>query len=46
MIKQESMREELENDEEEDFMKIAELQPDIHYANIILKVHQIEAIIV
>lgn len=33
-------------EEEEDFMKICELVPDIHYASLILKVFEIEAVIV
>jgi hypothetical protein len=33
-------------EEEEDFMKICDLVPDIHYASLILKVFEIEAVIV
>ena len=35
-----------QDDDEEDFMKVADLVPDIHYANIILKTYEIESVIV
>jgi hypothetical protein len=33
-------------DDEEDFIKVADLVPDIHYANIILKTFEIECVII
>ena len=34
-----------QSDEEEDFIKVCDLVPDMHYANIIMKVYDIEAVI-
>jgi hypothetical protein len=39
-------KKDMEEEDEEDFIKIAELVPDIHYANMILKVYEIEALVV
>ena len=35
-----------ESSEEEDFMKVADLLPDMHHVNIILKTFQVEAVVV
>ena len=35
-----------QDDDEEDFMKVCDLVPDIHYANIILKTYEIESVII
>ena len=35
-----------DTEDEEDFIKIADLVPDIHYANMILKTYEIEAVVV
>ena len=40
------MKKESELEDEEDFIKIADLVPDIHYANMILKTYEIEAVVV
>ena len=34
------------NSDEEDFLKVSDLVPDFHFVNIILKVYEIEAVIV
>lgn len=45
-MRKSSIKKDSDQDDEEDFIKIAELVPDIHYANMILKVHEIEALVV
>ena len=35
----------MSDNDEEDFLKVADLVPDIHYLHTILKVHSIEAVI-
>jgi hypothetical protein len=36
----------MQESDEEDFIKVADLVADIHYANIILKTYEIEAVII
>ena len=36
----------ISEEDDEDFIKICDLVPDIHFANVIMKVYDIEAVIV